>query len=303
MKFCNKQELKDYMQKNRSLTYKKLIEFREAISYCLFPQYSFSSDKSKAQQKIFSNFMIILWGLIYGLILSAIFAISWKCFGDIYFSERSRLRLIPSVSILLVSCLLNFNQILGFGKTIDSISQRNKSPLENNNLAYAIMLPGILAIFMALLIKFSALLAMPYHAPWWPADWRRIFNRLYPQMHFRIFILLGLWGKLGFVISASTGQTAENIDATSKAIRNNAKIRSLLGNLVIVFAVTTIYFSSWRNRAIGLLVSFVIFMFVYLASMLISWRLKGHNKYSMFACSELAEILLLLSYLAIAKFI
>jgi hypothetical protein len=102
--------------------------------------------------------------------------------------------------------------------------------LENNNLAYAIMLPGILAIFMALLIKFSALLAMPYHAPWWPADWRRIFNRLYPQMHFRIFILLGLWGKLGFVISASTGQTAENIDATSKAIRNNAKIRQIRTN-------------------------------------------------------------------------
>ncbi len=284
----------------------KLIKFRNVMYYYISPEYSASkSNTPNLCDSNYSSFMMILWGLIYGIILSGAFAISWKCFGDIYFSERSRLRLMPCISVLFVSCLLNFNQITGFGKLLDRLAGccdiEHSSDCNCN--PYRIMLPGMLAILMLFLIKFSALLAMPYHAPWWPADWRRIFNRFYPQMHFRVLILMGIWGKMGFIIASSTGQTAENIDNRSKFIRENSKIRSLLGNLVIVFSLTAIYFSSWRNRALGLLISFVIFVVIYLVSMIISWRLKGHDKYSMFACGELAEILLLLSYLAIAKFL
>ncbi len=271
----------------------KIVSIYSASSYCIFPQFSIKSDKQK-----FTPLMILLWGLVYGLILSAVFAISWKYFGDIYFSERSRLRLMPSAMVLLASCLLNFKQLLGFSRTVDRLA----NPEFTQSDIYSLALPGVLAIVMIILIKFSALLAMPYHTPWWPTDWRRYFNRLYPQMHFRVLILMGLWGKMGIIIASSTGQSSEDITPTDKIVRTRSTIKSLLGNLVIVFIVTTIYFSSWRNRAIGLLVAFVIFLIVYLASMLISWRIGGHNKYSIFACGELSETLLLLAYLAIARF-
>ncbi len=291
------------MKKIRTWVIGKIAKFRRVIYYCIFPEYSLDANQPEFIEKSYSSFMMILWGVLYGLILSVVFAISWKCFGDIYFSERSRLRLIPSIFILFIGCLVNFNQLLGIGKTIDRLVGCNETGINGNRCSYFLLLPGILAIFMFILIKFSALLAMPYHAPWWPADWRRFFNRFYPQMHFRVLILLGMWGKLGFIIACSTGQTSAEIDDVSKAIRRGAKIRSLLGNIALVFIITAIYFSSWRNRAMGLLVSFVIFLAVYLVSMIISWRLKGHDKYSMFACSELAEVLLLLAYLAVARFL
>jgi len=271
----------------------RFIALYNAACYCIFPRFSIVSDRQK-----FTPSMLMVWGLIYGLILSAIFAVSWKYFGDIYFSERSRLRLMPSAMVLLASCLLNFKQFLGFSRTADRLAD----PKFRQSDIYSLALPGILAIVMIILIKFSALLAMPYHTPWWPTDWRRYFNCLYPQMHFRVLILIGLWGKMGVIIASSTGQSSADIDSTDKIIRGKSTIKSLLGNLVIVFIVTTIYFSSWRNRAIGLLVSFIIFLIVYLVSMIISWRIGGHNKYSIFACGELAEILLLLAYLSIARF-
>jgi len=144
---------------------------------------------------------------------------------------------------------------------------------------------------------------MPYHSPWWPADWRQYFNFLYPRMHYRLLILLGVWGKTGLLIAGATGPTHADIQPADRLFRRKITIKTLLGNLVFTFFLTTVYFSTWWNRALGLLVAFILFLIIYLLSMILAWRFRGHDRFSMFACGEIAEILILFAYLAIARFL
>ncbi len=246
--------------------------------------------------------MVTVWGLVLGLLFCGVFAWSWKFFGDIYFSEYSRLRVVPIAMVILAGSILDFKQLLGLSVTVDRLVGGERADGDTGVIP-AVRLPGILAMVLAILLKFSALLAMPYHAPWWPGDWRRVFNPLYPMMHYRVLVLLGLWGKAGVLIAGATGPTSPEIGEADRAFRRKLSIRSLLGNLVFTFLITTVYFSSWRNRAIGILVSFVIFLLVYLVSMVISWRMKGHDRYTIFACGAIGELLLLFGYLAVSRFL
>jgi len=247
---------------------------------------------------------VTAWGLVSGLIFCAVFAGSWKYFGDIYFSEYSRLRLVPSAMVLLTSSVLGFNQILGLAVTVDRLVLGGRASETRTREALSkITLAGLLAMMLIILLKFSALLAMPYHTPWWPGGWRRFFNPLYPRMHFRVLILMGLWGKASLLIAGAVGSQSPSIAAQDRVFRRAMGIKKLLINLIFVVGVTAIYFSSGRNRGLGVLVSLSIFLVIYLASMIISRRQGGHDRYSMFACAELGEVGLLLTYLAISRFL
>lgn len=263
------------------------------IRYCCSSK---TIDETEAQA--ISPFKIIITGLLYGFLLSAVYAITWKIFGDIYFTDRSRLRLIPSVMIIVTMCIFGYRQLDGLTVSVDRLAGDSDRD-ENSNLKMA----GILAIIVIILLKYSALLAMPNHTPWWPADWRRYFAFAYPKVHIRVLILLALWGKTAVLIAGATGPSSSGIELPEKILRKKLSIKSLIANLLLTFILTTIYFSSLNSRTIGLIISFVIFILVYLASIFLAWRNKGHDKYSIFACAELAEILLLLSYLSIAKYL
>jgi len=246
------------------------------------------------------------WGLVVGLIFCLVFAGSWKHFGDIYFSEYSRLRLVPSVMVILAGSILGFKQLLAVAVTVDQMVLKSSDPPPDHREALrTITLAGLLAVFLVILLKFSALLAMPYHTPWWPGsdDWRHVFNRFYPRMLFRVLILLALWGKTALIIAGTTGSTHPSALPADRAFRRAGNIKTLLFNLAIVMGLTTIYFSSWRNRAIGVLISLFLFLLLYLASMALARYRGGHDRYSMFACAELGEVALLLGYLAAAKFL
>jgi len=206
---------------------------------------------------------------------------------------------MPIAIVVFLNCIFGYKQLLGLAVTVDRLAGENSKSDGTPTLKF----PGQLAFVLAIFLRFTALLAMPYHTPWWPGDWRRYFNSLYPVMHYRVLILLGLWGRTGLLIAGATGPTKSDTEEVDRHYRRKLTIRSLVGNLVVAFLVTTVYFSSWRNRAIGMLVSFIIFLLVYLISMFLSWRSKGHDRYTMFACAEISEILLLLSYLAIAKYL
>jgi len=273
-----------------------LASFAATIGYCVRPGGVGEPDIAKVSPR-----MVTVWGLVYGLLLCGVFAWSWRFFGDIYFSEYSRLRLVPIALVVLFNAIVGFKQLLGLAVTVDRLAEPNRELAPET--VPPVKLPGQLAIILAILLKFTALLAMPYHSPWWPGDWRRYFNRFYPMMHYRVLILFGLWGRTGLLIAAATGPTSSDIDNQDRIFRRKLAIRSLLANLVVTFLVTTVYFSSWRNRAIGMLVSFIIFLLVYLVSMLLSWRTEGHDRHSMFACAEISELLLLFSYLAVAKYL
>ncbi len=247
---------------------------------------------------------LLVCGLGVGLTLCAVFAASWKYYGDIYFTEWTRLRLVPSVMVVLVLTVLNFKQLAGLAVTADRlVLGTGPSDQPTTSQIRQISLVGVLAVVLALLLKFSLILAMPYHAPWWPDDWRAMFNRLYPKMHFRVLLLLGLWGKAGLLVAAATGWQSPTINPQDRDLRRRLRIRPLLVNLVLVTLVTAVYFSSQRSRGLGLLVALWIFLVVYVASMLLSRAQRGHDKHSMFACAELAEQALLLAYLAISKFL
>ena len=273
-----------------------LKSFIGAIGYCLLP----GGVAQEVVERI-SPWMILVWGLVYGLILCGVFAASWKFFGDIYFTEYARLRIVPMAMVILVGSIMGFKQLLGLGVTVDRLMFGS---VENGQEKIPqLKAPGQLAILLAVLLKYSILLAIPYHAPWWPGDWRRHFNFLYPKMHYRLLMLLGLWGKTGLLIAGGTGPVSMEIDQEDRIIRRKLTIKSLIGNLILCFLITSVYFSQWRNRSIGVLVSFVIFLAIYLCSMIISWKGKGHDRFKMFACAELSEIFLLLSYMAIARFL
>jgi len=275
-----------------------VVELSAAVRYCIGlqrPEYDAPIRPSPTA--------VAVWGLLVGLIVSGAFAVSWKYFGDIYFSESTRLRLVPSVMVILAGSILNFKQLVGIAVTGERIVLGEQSGrLEPRDAVKGISLVGLLVLVLAILLKFSVLLAMPYHTPWWPNDWRRIFSSIYPRMHTRVFILMGLWGKAGLLIAGATGSQSSDLGGPDRAFRRALKIRTLILNLAIVTAVTVIYFSSSHNRALGLLVSVSVFLVVYIASMLSSHRQRGHDRYSMFACAEVAELTLLLGYLAITRY-
>jgi hypothetical protein len=273
-----------------------LAKFAASVRYAVRP-----AGVAESAVKNVSPFALILWGLLYGVVLSLCFAASWKLFGEIYFSEYSRLRLIPIAVILILGGIFGFRQILGFAVTVDRLVIGDKSA-DSAETIPTVRFPGQLAVLLLILIKFTALLAMPYQIPWWPGDWRRFFNFLYPKAIYRVLMLAGLWGKTAILVAAATGPTHPEAQPVDRAFRKKMSIKALVGNLLITFALTAVYFSSWRNHALGLLVAFILFLLVYLASMFLAWRLKGHDRFSIFACAELAETLVLLSYLIISRF-
>lgn len=247
---------------------------------------------------------VCLWGLVVGLALAGVFAITWKCFGDIYFTESTRLRLVPCVMVLLTCSIVNFRQLVGVAVIVDRLALNRPAHTRNaTDVLTGISVVGVVAVVLAILLKFAILLAMPYHTPWWPSDWRRLFNPLYPRMHTRVLILLGLWGKTGLLIAAATGAQRPDLGPANRAFRQAMRVRALIVNLVIVAGITLIYFSSRQNRTLAVLVCLAVFLAVYLTSMLIAHRQRGHDQHSMFACAELGELALLLSYLAIAKYL
>ena len=248
--------------------------------------------------------MVTAWGAVVGFTLCAVFAASWKYFGDIYFTEYTRLRVVPSAMVLLTLTIVNFKQLLGLAVTADRVFLHLPTDrIDAGAAAKGISIVGILAVILVLLLKFSVLLAMPYHTPWWPNDWRRIFNRVYPRMFYRVLMLTALWGKTGLLIAAATGSQHASMEPEDRTLRSRLRIRTLLFNLGTVALLTTVYFSSVDSRTLGVLVSVSIFVLVYLASMFLSRRQGGHDRYSMFACAELGELALLLGYMAISRFL
>ena len=261
------------------------------------------SGVSEEKQSKLSLWYLTIWGVVYGIGLSIVFAAGWKIFGELYFSEYNRLRLIPIVLVLVMSAIFGFRQLLGFGVTVDRLVGYDAGDDVSGAKIAKVGLPGTLAVFLVMLIKFTSLLAMPYPTPWSPTGWRAYFNFLYPpKTLYRVLILYGLWGKAAYLIALATGPTNSQADPADRTLRRKMTIRTLVGNLVFTFFVTSIYYSSWRNHALGLLVALVIFAIVYTTSMLLAWRLKGHDQHSMFACSELAEVLVLFGYLIINSY-
>ncbi len=237
-------------------------------------------------------------GLIYGLIFSGVYAITWKCFGDVYFTERTRLRLIPAMGVIIVASILNYNQLCSIGITIKEMVKKNTS--EDDSLG------GILLVFvvilLVILLKYSIFLAMPYHSLRCPSDWRRFFNFMYPRMNFRVLILMGLWGKMGILISSATGYRSSALPEVERRLREKTTVKSLLILLFWVVLITGIYLSSWQSRALGVVIAVIVFLLTYIYSMVVSWYLKGHTRFSMLSAGEVAEVVLLLCYLASAKY-
>jgi hypothetical protein len=274
-----------------------LNAFFRTARYCILP--GGVDDECRGR---FSPWMVTVWGLVCGLIFCGVFAGSWKVFGDIYFSESSRLRLVPIAMVVLAGTLLGFRSLVGLAVTVDRAAGAGDA--DDGAALPRVGLAGQTALVLAVLLKFAGLLAMPYHTPWLPGDWRRYFWPLYPSMmHSRVLLLLGLWTAAGLLVAGATGPAGPGLGGADRQFRRTLTIRSLIGNLVFTFLVTAVYFSSWRNRGIGILLSFIIFLAVYLVSMAVSWRQKGHDRFTLFACAELAQLLLLFGYLAVDKYL
>jgi len=281
--------------------------FRQAVRFFLTGTAEPSSQPDQPDrrpQAPFSPYMLLAVGFIEGLLLCAVFSLSWKYFGDIYFSQYSRLRLVPVVMTITCLSIFELRQLTGLADMAANLYDKQSPPADpysRDQMIRLVIWTGVVAICLSLLIKFAALLAMPHHASWWPSDWRRHFNFAYPAVHLRVLILLALWGKAGILIAAATGCDGQGLSSTGAALRASMGVQQLAKSLLPVFILTGVYFSSWHNHAVGVLVGVVIFAVVYIGSMTLSWVARGHRDSSMLACGELAQLILLLSYLAISK--
>jgi len=280
-----------------------LTALRQSWQFTMIQPVGQSQARGQPVADKISPYWLLVAGLLQGLLLCAVFSVSWKYFGDIYFSQYSRLRLIPAV--LTITCLSMFEarQLSALADTMAGLYAGRSRQMFADDTGYAgqLIWVGCLAIVLSLMIKFAVLLAMPYHTPWWPTDWRRYFNFVYPRVHLRVLILLAIWGKAGILIAAGTGRDDNGLSESARSLREAMTVRQLVKCLLPVLVLTAVYFSNWQNRALGLLVGITVFAVAYLASMALSWTGRGHRDSTMLACGELAQLVLLLGYLAISK--
>lgn len=251
---------------------------------------------------------ILITGLFYGIILAFIYAISWKCFGDIYFTEKSRLRLLPSAAVILISTMLNNKQLYGLAKILQKLLKQKptediKDPTARQE-SYEFQLFFLAtAAALIILLKYSVMLSLPHQIPSWPSDWRRSFMFLYPRLALRVVILMELWHKAGLIIAAATGYLNSKASPVEKRLKSNLSIKKLLLILLGTTIFTSIYITNWQERAVGFIISIITFLTVYAYSMLICWRFKGHTRLSIFSAAEVSSITMLLSTLAFAKYL
>ena len=164
---------------------------------------------------------IVPTGLAIGLLWAGSFRLGWRVFG-----ETARLRVIPSLIVVLIECLFT-GAVLVLGVARTSHVLTGRSPLRAENDPLGPLSPvATLVLCLTLLCEYTLILSIPAMPGWWPPpnDWRHTFNFMYPSPVYRPLLLAPIWGRWGILLAATLGRSAHNADAQTVGLKDRKSV-------------------------------------------------------------------------------
>jgi hypothetical protein len=220
----------------------------------------------------------ILWalpwlGLGLGWVWTVLFASAWRMFG-----EYGGLRLVPVLTIVVADCLLSGRFIIAGVRAVEALADREDRQLRMSRSDIGMV--GALAAVVIVLVLYGLLLAVPTGVEWWPGGWRWHLRRLYPRPVFRPLVLMQMWACWSMVLACGIGRArpdaADDADPAGR-IAGKATLRQIFLGFLPAAILSAVYCSRSGNVAIGLGVSLVVFVCVYVTAMLAALRWNGQS--------------------------
>ena len=243
----------------------------------------------------------ILWalpwlGLLLGFAWTVIFAGAWRMFG-----EYGSLRLVPVLAIVVGDCLLSGRFLMAGVRATESLASRDDRQLSMSRPEiYAI---GAVTAALLLLVLYGLLLAVPTGVEWWPTGWRWHLRRLYPRPVFRPLVLMPLWACWGMVLASGIGRARGDAEGEDPAgrIAGQATPRQIFLGFLPAAAISAVYCSRDGNLVIGLAISLVVFVCVYVTAMAAALRWRGQNAVTILVSGLVGRTAFLLCWLFVSR--
>jgi hypothetical protein len=243
----------------------------------------------------------ILWalpwlGLLLGLVWTVIFAGAWRMFG-----EYGSLRLVPVLAIVVADCLLSGRLLMAGVRATESLASRDDRQL--SMARPEILAVGAVAVALLLLVLYGLLLAVPTGIEWWPAGWRWHLRRLYPRPVFRPLVLMPLWACWGMVLASGIGRARGDAEGDDPAgrIAGQATPRHIFLGFLMPAVISAVYCSRDGNLVIGLAISLIVFVSVYVSAMAASLRWRGQNAATILLSGLVGRTAFLLCWLFVSR--
>jgi len=243
---------------------------------------------------------IVPTGLAIGLLWAGSFRLGWRVFG-----ETARLRVIPSLIVVLIECLFT-GAVLVLGVARTSHVLTGRSPLRAENDPLGPLSPvATLVLCLTLLCEYTLILSIPAMPGWWPPpnDWRHTFNFMYPSPIYRPLLLAPIWGRWGILLAATLGRSAHNADPQTVGLNQAMTPGRLIRQAVLPVVLTAIYCSRARNFLTGIIIALLVFGVTYVITVTIARRGGGQTRQSLYAAGQIAQLTFLMTYRGFGRLI
>lgn len=245
---------------------------------------------------------VIFWiaplGLAIGLAWAGAFRGAWRLFGE----TEGRDRVIPALVVVLLEALITGRYLpLALCRVVDVLETGGGAVTARavDDLSTPPRFRGTLLLVLLVLTQWALILSVPRWNAWWPTDWRRYFNFLYPEPIYRPLLLAPLWGRWAILLAACVGRTARGVDAATAAMCAEMTPGRLLRNSILPLTLSCIYFSREQNFLIGAVIGLAVFAISYLASVFMARGVGGQTRSTLLATGQVAQIVFLVVYRAL----
>ena len=243
---------------------------------------------------------LVPMGLICGLLWTSWFSFIWWKFGEI-----ERLRVLPSLAVVLLDvALIGYPMFKGAILTIQHLIESpspDATPAQRESLHTT--LPVLMALLLLVMVKFGLCLSIPTTPVWWPSDWRQAWMWLYPETVRRPLLLAPLWGAWGILMAGSVGRAASHAPAAVAELGRAARPAVILGWFIPLVFVTGSYCSHHGNFMTGVILSFIILAVTFAGSAFAARRLGGQTFSTILAAGQLAQLSFLTGFLAFGPYV
>jgi len=238
-------------------------------------------------------------GLILGILWTCVFAGAWRFFG-----ERQGLRLVPALAVLVLDLLVSGRFLLAGVRVVEWLAGPDESRREGHRGGISVV--GALAAALLVVGSYAILLALPRGVAWWPSDWRWHLRWVYPRPIFRSLVLMPIWACWSMVLAAGVGgrskAPAPDPAGTGEAagrLAGKAGLRHIFGGFLPATCLTAIYCSRDGDLVVGLAVSLVVFVTVYVTAVAAARLCRGQNGTTLLFCGLVGRTAFVLAWLRI----
>lgn len=235
-----------------------------------------------------------VWGLLIGIAYAGIFRGLWLWLG-----EYQHIRVAPMALLLAFDVgWLGYRLLAGSAAVVGAWTDRPGSAVST------LTLPVVVFVMLAIIVKFSLLVALPAGAVTWPADWRQHFRIVYPYVIYRPLILMPLWGRWAVLLASSIGRVSPEGSSRLRALAAGCRLSRIMAFWAGIAGLTIIYCSpSGYHVGWSLLLSLGMLVVAYMAAFALARRFGGQTETTVTATGWAVEIAFLLAYLPIARYI